>query len=510
MMNLLFNNGQRSLHFQMPNAALTITPDPLKDILLKIPMFSNGGRIIGIENERILITYLRNLLSSEQYKDSIAKHLETDNSTRRLTEPWLRKASKLFDSIKRANGFLNQVNQKISFPKKYFRIVQLLKDVKDAQTNLKAFVDVLIASFNGKDENHVDLVKQAKRFRFQLTRTEKLIVDPMIYLTQWYDNKGFEMNFEGDLCIYQLCFPKVHNVYLNVSPSKETIDIKGILKAFNASSRLRFSDEDRIHLSINKHTDSFFGNVTGHFILFDKQFPLTILFNQSMLSYQVYISGIYQMLLGNFNIYYAEDIVSIGWKDIVKSISGELSGFKDLQYLVKEQADQITNYTSSRLSKTQSRKIEALKDYQSALSLYQSIKNDAKNKSLQYEYINQKYKVNLLDLKRERKTYSSLLQQDAALVLIEKDASKLAKCELTKCKEKCIPVMLCDVCQEQLNVSSQFWNCYQRIEHVKTSQMMEVEETCEKTHYSFRTVYTGLFLIFIMNYINNFVIIISK
>ena len=179
-MKLLFKNKQRNYpHFQMPNAALKITPNPLKENLMKIPMFSKGGRIIGLEDERILRTNLQLLVRSENYKDNIAEYLKTDNSTSSLLQPWLRKVSKFFDTIIKANGFLNQVNE-ISGSDKYFRIIQLLKHVKDAHTNLKAFVDVLINSFDGKDGNRVELLKQAKRFRSQLTRTEKLIVDPII------------------------------------------------------------------------------------------------------------------------------------------------------------------------------------------------------------------------------------------------------------------------------------------------------------------------------------------
>ena len=496
-MKLLFKNKQRNYpHFQMPNAALKITPNPLNDILMKIPMISKGGRIIGIKGERILKTNLQLLLRSEKYKDTIAEYLQTDNSTSSLLQPWLRKASKFFECIIQANGFLNEVNQ-ISESDKYFRIIQLLKHVKDTHTNLKAFVDVLISSFDGKDDNHVDLVKQVKRFRSQLTRTEKLVVDPMIDHMQWYDNKGFEMSFEGDLCIYQLCFPNINNFSLDISSNEEIINIKGSLKAFNASNRLRFFDGNIIQISIKKYSKTFIGNVTGHFVFFGKQFPLVVNFDQSKLSYYSYVSGIHQMLFGDFNISYTGDIVSIGWKDIVKSINGELTGTKDLQSLVEKLASQTTNYTSSRLRKTQSRKMQAAKDYKFMLSLYQSAKNQAKTKSIEYEMINQKYKDNLLALKREQQTYSSLLQQDAALVLIEKDASKLAKCELEKCNDKCVPIMVCDVCQEQLNIPSQYWKCHQRIENVKTSQMMEVDETCEQTQYSFRTIYTGLFYSFI-------------
>ena len=156
-MNLFFKNEQRSYpHFQMPNAALKITPNPLNNILMKIPMISQGGRIIGIKGERILKTNLQLLLRSEKYKDTIAEYLQTDNSTSSLSQPWLRKASKFFECIIKANGFLNEVNQ-ISESDKYFRIIQLLKHVKDTHTNLKAFVDVLISSFDGKAVSYTHL-----------------------------------------------------------------------------------------------------------------------------------------------------------------------------------------------------------------------------------------------------------------------------------------------------------------------------------------------------------------
>ena len=117
-MKLLFKNKQRNYpHFQMPNAALKITPNPLKEILMKIPMISKGGRIIGIKGERILRTNLQLLLRSEKYKDTIAEYLQTDNSTSILLQPWLRKASKFFEDPQLAQD--TRQNGSMRFWKKY-------------------------------------------------------------------------------------------------------------------------------------------------------------------------------------------------------------------------------------------------------------------------------------------------------------------------------------------------------------------------------------------------------
>ena len=478
-------SGQRN-PFKLPNAALSITPDPLKNISMTIPMISKGGKVIGIKNEHFLRTNLRSFLRAEQYESYIAKYLKADNSS--LLQPWFRKASNFFDNIKRANGLLNQGN--ISGSEKYFELVKRTKLVKNAQINLKAFVDVLISSLANKI-NHVDTVKEARRFSLLLARTERLIVEPMLELTQMYDDNGMELKFTGQLCIYQLCFPTIDDVKIDVSPDKETIEIRGNLKAFKASNRLHFSDKDELQITVSKYSNMFVGKVTGYFILFGKKFPLKISFDQSSLSYQSFIS--IDQMFEDFEISHTGEIILIGWKDLVKSISGELSGTKYLQNLIENEAAEISNHTTSRLNRALIRKEQALKEYQDMLNLYQSAKDEAEKASGEYESVNSKYKENLVELKTEQKRYSSTLQQDASLILIERDVSKL--CDLVKCNETCIPIVACDVCQQQLQIPSKQWKCTSFVEDVKTSKLVEVTETCEKTNYTFRTIYTGILII---------------
>ena len=475
-------SGQKN-PFQLPNAALRITPDPLKSILMTIPMIVNGGKVIGIKNEHFLRTDLRSLLRAEQYESSIAKYLEADNPN--LLQPWFRKASNFFDNIKRANGLLNQGN--ISGSEKYFELVKRMKPVKNAQINLKAFVDGMISPF-AKDEIGVDLVREARRFSLLLARTERLIVEPMLELTQMYDNNGMELKFNGELCIYQLCFPTIDDVKIDVSPDKETIEIRGSLKAFKASNRLHFSDKDELQITVSKYSNMFVGKVTGYFIFFEKHFPLKISFDQSSLSYQSFIS--IDQMFEDFEISHTGEIISIGWKDLVKSISGELSGTKHLQNLIENEAAKISNHTTSRLNRVKIRKEQALKEYQDTLNLFQSAKNEAEKASEEYESINSKYKENLVELKTEQKRFLSMLQQDVSLILIERDASIL--CDLVKCKETCIPIMACDVCQQKLQIPSKQWKCTSFVEDVVTSKLVEVNQTCEEIKHFFRTIYTGI------------------
>ena len=121
-----------------------------------------------------------------------------------------------------------------------------------------------------------------------------------------------------------------------------------------------------------------------------------------------------------------------------------------------------------------------------------SIKELADLASIEYAKTNSNYKIKVLQLKNQQERYSSFLKGNESLLLIERDVSTV--CTLTKCKDQCVPLVKCDVCQKPVQIPSKQWDCNTKIEKVRNSQLVEVDQTCQETKYFFIPIYTGLFV----------------
>ena len=487
-MEFILKTGEKTNLFQLPNNVLRIKHNPFENIKLKIPIVTYGGNIIGIKNKNFLRSNLANLLRLEMYKISIGKYLKISTKHyQELFQPWIRKTEDFFNKIRLVNSYIINEVARDSPAQIYHNLLVFINSAKESYINLRSFVDVLV-SYSCKDTG---LYEEAKRLLLYLPRTERLVVEPELETVQFYDNRGFSMKFSGSFCVHQLCFPSLDDVRLTVSPDKEMINIRGNLKAFNASKRLRFNDNDTIHFMVNKYSKMFLGSVTGSFILFDNVFPLKITFDVLRLRYQSFVK--IGKIFEDVEISHSGNYDSLGWKDLVKSISGEISGTAHLQSLVEQEAAQISNHTQRRLEKADMRKQKAQREYKDILELYQMVNKDAREASYIYKQTRSQYKATVSELKSEQIRYFSLLHQDAALVLIERDTLNI--CDLNKCNETCIPIMMCDVCQDELKIPTKKWNCVQTVENVRSSQLVEVDETCEEIKHLFRTIYTGRDLI---------------
>ena len=478
MIKTTFVAGNNTM-FKSPNAALRFEPDGDKQVTFEVPMLATGGQMTGIQNTNLLGTYIRNLLRNELTRKIISDSIDDG----KLAQIWNRKSSSYFTSLKSFNEFVAAGLDST----KYYETIQKLKPVQESYINLKAFAEVLLEEYE-TDVSKLLLVSRLKSFLRWLVRTETLEVIPQSEALKMVDTNGLKITYSGSLCIYQLCLPSLSQVDIVASQDKDFIAVRANLSQFHPSDRLEFTTNDTIEMNISKFTPTFTAKLTGRVKLLDKSFPVVIVLDQEKFAYtsMVQMEGFSKT---EFKIANTGKIFTVGWQDMVDSISGQTKQTKVLEERAMENFKRISNNTNTRLDLIQQRKRETQLKYQSVLDGMKSAKERADTATTEYEKTNSRYKVKVLQLKSQQERYSSMLQQNASLLLIEKDVSTV--CTLTKCKDKCIPLMACNVCQKPVQIKSKQWDCNTRIEKVRNSQLVEVDQTCQETKYFFIPIYTG-------------------
>ena len=304
------------------------------------------------------------------------------------------------------------------------------------------------------------------------------------------DTNGLTIYYSGSLCIYQLCLPSLSQVEIVSSQKKDFVVVKANLSQFKPSDRLTFTTNDTIEIKINKFTSTFTAKLTGRIELLDNSFPVEIVLDEDKYTYtaMVQMEGFSET---EFKISNTGKIFSIRWEGMVDSISGQTNQPKALEDRALKNFKKISNRTSSRLDLIQQRKSETEIEYQSLQNGMKSIKERADLAITEYSKTNSNYKIKVLQLKEQQERYSSFLNGNESLLLIERDVSTV--CTLAKCKDQCVPLMKCDVCQKPVQIPSKQWDCSTKIEKVRNSQLVEVDQTCQETKYFFIPIYTGLF-----------------
>ena len=486
MMRTTFVAGNNT-RFTSPNAAMRFVPDFDEQVKFEIPMLATGGHIIGIQNTNRLKTYIENLLRNGKTGQSIMESLKKIEEGE-LAEIWDRKSAIYFASLQLLNSYVSSGLDST----RYFETIKIITSVQESYVNFNAYAEVLLDEYKN-DISNIGLVSSLKSFLRRLKWTERLEVIPQQEPFKMIDSNGLKISYSGRICIYQLCLPSLSQIEIVSSQDNDFVVAKANLSQFKPSDRLTFTTNDTIEVKISKFTSTFSAKLTGRVQLLDNSFPVEIVLDQDKYSYttMVQIEGFSKT---EFKISNTGKIFSIGWKDMIDSISGQTDQANTLEERTFENFKKISNRTKSRLDLIQRRKSETQLKYQDVQDSMKSAKKRADLATIEYKKINSNYKIKVLQLKTQQERYSSFLKGNESLLLIERDVSTV--CTLNKCKDKCVPLMKCDVCQKPVEIPSKKWDCNTKIEKVRNSQLVEVDQTCQETKYFFIPIYTGMFTFF--------------
>jgi len=471
-----------TLNIDLSLATVRLLPDSTKLLSFDIPVIATGGHATSIANENLLKIYLQNLVRYERYSSSIFNQLQ--NLQNDLAGIWQSKANVYFESLQAANDLVqNGIN-----PSDYTETVSKISAVKYSYINFNSFVNALVNEF--QDPSKTAILQALTSFQRRIKLTVRLEVIPKIEPIRFIDTNGFNMRYSGSLCVYQLCFQDLENIEVDVKTDKDFIIISGNTKRFNASKRLHFGDNDIIQLTVYKHSEKLAGKLTSNVILFDKNTPIEITLDKNTFEFSSNITLISSEEDLVFKIFGTGPVISTDWNEMVKSITGEAHSTKTISSLAKDYYFSTVDNTRVRLDAIEERKNNAAEKYQNIQNVITEVKTKADKAILEHQKKESDYKIKLLQLENEQQGYSSFIKQNASLLLIEQDVTRI--CALEKCKDECVPLMACDVCQKPVKIHSKQWDCKTIIEEVHTSQLVEVYQICKETKYFFIPRYTGM------------------
>ena len=301
-----------------------------------------------------------------------------------------------------------------------------------------------------------------------------------------FDTNGFLVLFHGEFCIHQLCFPNLTNITITSRPEQQVIELKANCTYFKASHRLVFRANDTITLKISKYFERFEGKLSASVNFFNQLRPIDIHFDEFSYRYELPIEFPGGLI---FNVEGTGDILRTTWKSLVKRISGETTEVQTFNQYTENIFLDVSNFTGERIELLRRRYTSTNEKYDNILEELNTIQLQANEASIEYQKSQSQYNHLLTNIERERERYLSFLKTNESLFLVDKDVSGI--CKTQKCEATCIPMFVCDICQEKVKVPSKVWKCSNYVEKIRTSQMVEILQTCQKTEYEFETVYTG-------------------
>ncbi|XP_057305208.1 uncharacterized protein LOC130642139 isoform X2 [Hydractinia symbiolongicarpus] len=454
----------------------TITFQPFNNSFLKMSLKGNGGMVTGIgdvlKTILILRTYQRYFLT---YTSALENGLKVKHGD----------LAKIVASLKESVEFpLNALVQEfIGKNSNYHKIIKLFKRVKENLFNIEAFASTLKYWLKSKQISEFD---QNITFILHYTAGIKAIqIIPTLSPVTFYQ-KDIIISYFGKICLYNLCLDDMLVRLQYEINGGRVIIVSTFTTARNLSARLRVKKGDMLYLSISKQKHQFYGYMNISIKMFKDFYDTVLNITELQLSFKfrAQLSTKYQFdVFGHSNL---QDVLS--WKNVIQEIRGESSTMSHhLNTVMQRNFEKIAKDTNKRLHLSRQRlsgvraKLNSLKETQIIR------KTQYENASAEYRRAYALYQHTIIQLntsQQEMESYTYIKR-----LYIEKNLSGI--CPIQTCKQKCLYVPVCKICQDKVFRIVNYLKCDQTEENVRTVIDKSCPSTCDLVKHIFIPRYTG-------------------
>ena len=464
-----------------------------------LPYDTYGGLILGIENKNSLSLRFRLLLTTARLVSGLKVALGVKFAADfKIIES---RAKPVTDKIAAINNILKTTSPdyKDVFVKIH-SLQELSKDLSAALASLRERLGSNPASIRAR---------AAIRFlSHRLRLIDVLTVIPKQTGVTATD-QGLILSYTGGLCVHKLCFTNMHvtvydlvdsvatdsrcNICSNpyVSNKKpNTIQIVGrTLRQVNLGRNLRIPSKSEFQLNVKKDSDEFDGVFSAQVKLFGRFYKAQFKILKSLISFSaedVLVAGSLK-----FRVTGSKDITRATWDSILSKVQGESlrnnTSVEDLQRRSQKYFMKIGISTQTRVQRATNRVQEAANDFSKQNDIVKEAKGKFLNATENLRITRLLYQRQLVLLNRSQTELQSYMK-DISPIFIQKI---FKRCNLTVCRDICVTMPVCKVCQSPVNVAVNTLKCDQVTEKIRTTEVVQFKTKCELKKYVFIPVYTG-------------------
>lgn len=310
---------------------------------------------------------------------------------------------------------------------------------------------------------------------------------------------GLVIKYAGKLCFHALCFSNVAvSVHDVKSPSKLAINASNSLLIYatflsdqKIAGQFKVAKGATVRAQVSKSRDNYVAELPITVKLFGTEVSASLKIDSKKIGFFIPDFNLIQGLHFDLTVE-AKNSKNNNWQSVFFTVSGLSSeGSAMSQQLEKMVKDYIT--VTANLIKTRhgdaSHKVQ---DLNAILELWRA-NLTAKGAQFmkaqrEHEKLKAQYASSLTNLNVAMTTFRSYRVSEF-FKNIEKDLNRLHPFE--KCKETCISVPICYICQEPVTVDVNTLACYVVNRKVTTTVSVPLKSSCQLTDYRFTPIYTG-------------------
>ena len=341
-----------------------------------------------------------------------------------------------------------------------------------------------------------------------ITRINKLDLTPKITPVK-VKEYGVEISYSGGICIHRLCIRFANMTLTDLQPSVSSDPLCGNCSTFdrskisdsvfmtgNANQNISFGK--RIHMpfgtkffiSPKKTVNELFGSLPIKMFLFGNLYQTEL--KLSILKVQFRVEKVTVANGLAFTVYGTQNIQTALWRGLTKRILGNADKSSATVTKLKMRLQSVFSNIAKKTTKRTQLIKNKVKEYGNAFVQQQLIVAKAQkqltvaSENLRKSQLRYRRQVVLLNrLQTEFKSYLKGISP----IFIERNVNRV--CQMKQCKETCVTMPVCKLCQDPVSVDVETLKCDPVKQKIRTRQVVPFETTCEVRKYQFIPIYTG-------------------
>ena len=495
-------NFKTNSHVHIVHGTSTVSFHPAKhasrsELSCRVLYGLNGGQVTGINNKAKLRLMMRRLTRS------------MPRSTRNL----------LMSLRRRRSAYSTEYNALTSFNTKATKI---LKEVTNTLADSDSEYDTIDASLatlrnlavEGNDlasllasrVPFLETVLTTKRSILSRLKFFKLILKQVGGLNAIPNSapvlenySGLAIKYVGKLCFHAICFSNVavsiqdlkYSLKRDINASNSLLISATFLHDQTIAGQFKVAKGDTIRAKVSKSMDNFVAELPITVKLFGTEVSALLKIDPKKIGFVLPGFNLIRGLHFDLTVE-AKNSRNANWQNIFFTVSGlasEGSGIsRELEKFIKEYISVTANLIKTRHGDA-SHKVHDLDTTLKLLRANLTAKETHFIKAQRdHEKLKAQYASSLTNLNVAMTTFRSYRVSEF-FKNIEKDLDKLHPFE--KCKETCISVPICYICQEPVEVDVNTLACYVVNRKVTTTVSVPLKSSCHLTDYRFTPIYTG-------------------
>eukprot|EP00794_Sanderia_malayensis_P011121 gene11121-12291_t len=485
--------------FESNVAGVYLTALPKTSILIHMPMEMKGGKITGISNKQHLARKFRLFQRIRSLVLRVKVYLGfAYMSTARIIDarfkPFNDLVLSVYKTVKRHNVDYQRLYEEVEKLKTFsIDFDNILKRLMQSLSNgrINARVTSLIKII-------LQRLKQVRSIKIQ-PQSEPIAVK----------SHGKIVLFQGGACIHNLCFKNLNFSLYDVD-EEEGIDNKECKACFHGlkirksslmiigkttsnmvmSNKIELVKDQEFKLFLNKTSEAVYGECNVFVKLSNGKYRGKIVFSDHKVSL-----GLQDVpVIGNLkmNLSKVENIEDATWQSIGNNLKASASDASKFAKLISTQLQvyftEASNETSIRINRAKENEISSFTQWQSELAKVKRLKSvleiASANANIDYLMLQK----NLGQLKKSQFILNSYIPTLSSNY-IEKHVKGI--CKMEECKETCITLPTCKICQQPINVKIKTLKCKIIKRKVRSPRTLTFNTNCVVKKYTFIPIYTG-------------------